>query len=215
MPPLRAAIAQAEAATAAGAACTSASPSTTPARDAILAAARGLPELSREALERALGPPVDLLIRTGGEQRLSDFLLWECAYAELVFTPHHVARFRRADLARRRPRIPRAASAASAPCPRRSPPCAKRGWIKAAPSSRSAPSVVGRACRFDARFQNLEPDRLYAVPAKGFLAGALSCFFCSSCLCFVNCCCLFFSLSFLPPLSPMPAPFFSDCDLKS
>jgi undecaprenyl diphosphate synthase len=29
---------------------------------------------------------VDLLIRTGGEQRLSDFLLWECAYAELLFT---------------------------------------------------------------------------------------------------------------------------------
>jgi undecaprenyl diphosphate synthase len=28
---------------------------------------------------------VDLLIRTGGEQRLSDFLLWECAYAEIVF----------------------------------------------------------------------------------------------------------------------------------
>lgn len=32
-------------------------------------------------------PPVDLLIRTAGEQRLSDFLLWECAYAELWFTP--------------------------------------------------------------------------------------------------------------------------------
>ncbi|HEX6924051.1 MAG TPA: di-trans,poly-cis-decaprenylcistransferase [Longimicrobiaceae bacterium] len=30
-------------------------------------------------------PEVDLLIRTGGEQRLSDFLLWECAYAELYF----------------------------------------------------------------------------------------------------------------------------------
>lgn len=30
---------------------------------------------------------VDLLVRTGGEQRLSDFLLWECAYAELFFTP--------------------------------------------------------------------------------------------------------------------------------
>jgi len=30
-------------------------------------------------------PDVDLLIRTGGEQRLSDFLLWEAAYAELVF----------------------------------------------------------------------------------------------------------------------------------
>jgi undecaprenyl diphosphate synthase len=32
-------------------------------------------------------PDVDLLIRTGGEYRLSDFLLWECAYAELYFTP--------------------------------------------------------------------------------------------------------------------------------
>jgi undecaprenyl diphosphate synthase len=31
-------------------------------------------------------PEVDLLIRTGGEQRLSDFLLWECAYAELFFS---------------------------------------------------------------------------------------------------------------------------------
>jgi undecaprenyl diphosphate synthase len=31
-------------------------------------------------------PDVDLLIRTGGEQRLSDFLLWECAYAELCFS---------------------------------------------------------------------------------------------------------------------------------
>src|ERR1017187_3127238 len=56
------------------------------ARDAILAAARGLPELSRDALERAMGPPVDLLIRTGGERRLSDFQLWESAYAQLVFT---------------------------------------------------------------------------------------------------------------------------------
>jgi len=55
-------------------------------RDAILAAARGVPELSRDALELAMGPAVDLLIRTGGERRLSDFLLWESAYAELVFT---------------------------------------------------------------------------------------------------------------------------------
>ena len=37
----------------------------------------------------AAGPSadVDLLVRTGGERRLSDFLLWECAYAELLFTP--------------------------------------------------------------------------------------------------------------------------------
>jgi undecaprenyl diphosphate synthase len=32
-------------------------------------------------------PPVDLVIRTSGEQRLSNFLLWEAAYAELHFTP--------------------------------------------------------------------------------------------------------------------------------
>ena len=55
-------------------------------RDAILSAAKGLSELSREALEGAMGPPVDLLIRTGGERRLSDFLLWESAYAELIFS---------------------------------------------------------------------------------------------------------------------------------
>jgi len=39
------------------------------------------------AVDHALtpAPSVDLLIRTGGEKRLSDFLLWECAYAELHF----------------------------------------------------------------------------------------------------------------------------------
>jgi undecaprenyl diphosphate synthase len=42
--------------------------------------------LSRALHAEDLIPDVDLLIRTGGEQRLSDFLLWECAYAELVFT---------------------------------------------------------------------------------------------------------------------------------
>jgi undecaprenyl diphosphate synthase len=56
-------------------------------RDTLLQAARGCTELSREALSAALpAPDVDLLIRTGGEQRLSDFLLWECAYAEFFFT---------------------------------------------------------------------------------------------------------------------------------
>jgi undecaprenyl diphosphate synthase len=32
-------------------------------------------------------PELDLLIRTGGEQRISNFLLWQSAYAELYFTP--------------------------------------------------------------------------------------------------------------------------------
>ena len=47
----------------------------------------------------ALLPDVDLLIRTGGEQRLSDFLLWECAYAELYFTPTRWPDFDAAELA--------------------------------------------------------------------------------------------------------------------
>ena len=41
---------------------------------------------------------VDLLIRTGGEKRLSDFLLWESAYAELVFTERMWPEFDEADL---------------------------------------------------------------------------------------------------------------------
>ena len=41
---------------------------------------------------------VDLLIRPGGERRLSDFLLWECAYAELVFSDRLWPDFRARDL---------------------------------------------------------------------------------------------------------------------
>jgi undecaprenyl diphosphate synthase len=80
------------------------------ARDAILRAAhrwKGAQEPSREEFSRLLAevnhcpkpaPDVDLLIRTGGEQRLSDFLLWECAYAELCFTPRMWPDFQAADL---------------------------------------------------------------------------------------------------------------------
>jgi undecaprenyl diphosphate synthase len=84
--PLRAAIAEAEDATARGSRLRLRIAIDYSGRDAILAAARALAECSRESFDRALGPAVDLLIRTGGEQRLSDFLLWECAYAELVFS---------------------------------------------------------------------------------------------------------------------------------
>jgi undecaprenyl diphosphate synthase len=43
-------------------------------------------------------PPLDLLIRTSGEQRVSNFMLWEIAYAELVFVDVQWPEFRREDL---------------------------------------------------------------------------------------------------------------------
>lgn len=43
-------------------------------------------------------PPVDLIIRTSGEQRLSNFMLWRAAYAELMFTDKHWPDFTEADL---------------------------------------------------------------------------------------------------------------------
>jgi undecaprenyl diphosphate synthase len=81
------------------------------ARDALLAAAGGFaPEEppTRQDFERTLAKAmhaprgtrdVDLLIRTGGEQRLSDFLLWESAYAELFFSDLLWPDFGEADLA--------------------------------------------------------------------------------------------------------------------
>ena len=80
-------------------------------RAALLAAAGRLANgvhPTRQAFERSLfevmhAPngtrDVDLLIRTGGEQRLSDFLLWESAYAELYFTHVLWPDFDEADLA--------------------------------------------------------------------------------------------------------------------
>lgn len=83
------------------------------ARDAIVQAAARLANAGRagtrdgftKALARAVHESrpvddVDLLIRTGGEQRLSDFLLWECAYAELYFVPTLWPDFGRAELQR-------------------------------------------------------------------------------------------------------------------
>jgi undecaprenyl diphosphate synthase len=95
---LRAAIERAEAATACGTRLRLRIAVDYSGRDAILAAARRVANLSRESLEGALGPPVDLLIRTGGERRLSDFLLWECAYAELIFSRRMWPDFAAGDL---------------------------------------------------------------------------------------------------------------------
>jgi undecaprenyl diphosphate synthase len=101
------------------------------ARDAILHAAAQASspnDLTREGFARLItggdaSRDVDLLIRTGGEQRLSDFLLWECAYAELYFTPCMWPDFSADDLAaavgsfqqreRRFGRVPASASAAA------------------------------------------------------------------------------------------------------
>jgi undecaprenyl diphosphate synthase len=76
------------------------------ARDEILRAAGDLARrrvpFTREALDASLSaaPPVDLLIRSGAERRLSDFMLWECAYAELYFTDVMWPAFTGDDLAR-------------------------------------------------------------------------------------------------------------------
>ncbi len=81
-------------------------------RDAIMRAALGVSSrllherspstsLLRDMLAQALtaeGGEVDLLIRTGGEKRLSDFLLWESAYAELWFTDRMWPDFEASDL---------------------------------------------------------------------------------------------------------------------
>jgi undecaprenyl diphosphate synthase len=79
-------------------------------RDAILRAACWMLssiEVSEREFAKRLGEvthgsgpalDVDLLIRTGGDRRLSDFMLWECAYAELFFTPRMWPDFAAQDL---------------------------------------------------------------------------------------------------------------------
>ena len=81
------------------------------ARDSILRASCWMLsslEISQREFAKRLGEvthstgpalDVDLLIRTGGDRRLSDFMLWECAYAELLFTPRMWPEFDAADLA--------------------------------------------------------------------------------------------------------------------
>lgn len=56
------------------------------------------PELISEHLYAPDVPPVDLVIRTSGEQRISNFLLWESAYSELLFDRHYWPDFQEKDL---------------------------------------------------------------------------------------------------------------------
>jgi undecaprenyl diphosphate synthase len=71
-------------------------------RAEILDAARSFDGESEEAFQRLLYAPEmhdpDLLIRTSGEQRLSNYLLWQCAYSELVFRDELWPDFDRAAL---------------------------------------------------------------------------------------------------------------------
>ena len=106
--PIRYAISRAETKTAAGANLHLRLAIDYSARDSILRAAQRaqqVVDISQASFARFLfepeqaAPDVDLLIRTGGEQRLSDFLLWESAYAELFFTPQPWPDFGRDDLA--------------------------------------------------------------------------------------------------------------------
>jgi undecaprenyl diphosphate synthase len=70
-------------------------------RAEILDAARGFTGTTEEEFRARLYAPdmhdPDLLIRTSGEQRISNYLLWQCAYSEFVFTPTLWPDFSRAD----------------------------------------------------------------------------------------------------------------------
>ena len=57
------------------------------------------PERFAAYLDTSGQPPVDLLIRTGGDLRISNFLLWQCAYAELVFLPQFLPQLTKQDVA--------------------------------------------------------------------------------------------------------------------
>ncbi len=54
-------------------------------------------DLLKSRLSTKALPPVDLLIRTGGEKRISNFMLWDLSYAELLFSDKHWPEFTAAD----------------------------------------------------------------------------------------------------------------------
>lgn len=75
--------------------------------DAVAAAVRegrDIPQLDEDAFSSYLAtsgiPDPDLMIRTSGEQRISNYMLWQCAYTEFYFTPTLWPDFRKSDFAK-------------------------------------------------------------------------------------------------------------------
>jgi undecaprenyl diphosphate synthase len=147
------------------------------ARDAIAEAARRWarsPTASTDDLGRMIAqgdagappmPELDLLIRTGGEQRLSDFLLWECAYAELYFVERLWPDFDTADLAaalddfrRRERRFGRVAAPSARDRPAAPPPRSSREWVDYFVANRAALRPIPWSTGAD-----LDPRELVAI----------------------------------------------------
>ena len=67
-----------------------------------MAEGKSADDISEERIERELYtrslPELDLLVRTSGEMRISNFLLWQAAYSELIFLPIYWPDFDRAAL---------------------------------------------------------------------------------------------------------------------
>ena len=89
------------------------------------------------AVHRRAAADSDLLIRTGREHRISNFLIWQAQYAELYFTRPALARLRAGRAGRRAHRVRLAPPPVRALGPREEPPC---------DSARSRPSSSSRSC---------------------------------------------------------------------
>ena len=103
-------------------------------------------------LDTAGMPDPDLLIRTAGEMRVSNFLLWQISYAELWVTPTSLARLPGAEPAAGRARITPGASASSAACPTSalaSAAPARLKWVASDRTRRNRDS--GRSCSLTTR----------------------------------------------------------------
>ena len=54
-------------------------------------------EVFERYMDTGILPPVDCMVRTSGEQRISNYMLWSLAYAEFIFVPEHCPDFKEAS----------------------------------------------------------------------------------------------------------------------